>query len=187
MRNLKPAFLGCILITALAAAVARSGVSEQVPAKLTREAIVGAWRLVSIEYSGPNGALVDPFFGPNPQGIIIYDRSGWMSVQIVTANRPTMLKPASRTSGVVSAEDAKLATQALDTYYAYFGSWEFDAGKSIITHHLQGSLLPYETGLEYKREATFDGVHLNLIVRSQQGGESRVRTLVWVRVDGSRN
>ena len=151
-------------------------------AKLTDEAIFGAWRLVSVDYSGPNGSLVDPVFGPNPQGVLIYDRSGWMSVQIVTANRPTMARPASRTSGVVTAEDARLAAQAFNTYYAYFGTWELDAANSVITHHLQASLLTYETGVEYRREATFDGEHLKLIARSQQDGEARQRTLVWMRV-----
>ncbi len=144
--------------------------------------IIGAWRLASIDYSGPNGALADPVFGPNPQGILIYDRSGWMSVQIVAANRPVMAKPAARTSRVVTLDDAKLATAAFDSYYAYFGTWDYDADTSVITHHLSSSLLPYETGLEYKREVRFDGVHLQLTSRSQQGGEERRRTLVWTRV-----
>ena len=183
----RTALLCSILISGLAASVARPETSEQpAAAKLNREAIVGAWRLVGIDYSGPKGSLVDPVFGPNPQGMIIYDSSGWMSVQIVTANRPTIARPASRTSGVLTADEAKLAAQAFDTYYAYFGSWEFDAATSVITHHLKASLLPYETGVEYRREVTFDGAHLKLIVRSQQNSETRQRTLVWTRVSDSK-
>jgi hypothetical protein len=186
MHILKTVFLWCILISGLAASLARSATPEHVAAaKLTKQAIIGAWHLVRIDYSGPNGSLVDPVFGPSPQGIIIYDSSGWMSVQIVTANRPKITRPASRTSGVVSADDAGLAAQAFDTYYAYYGSWEFDADNSVITHHLKASLLPYETGVEYRREVTFDGAHLKLIVRSQQNGEMRVRTLVWSRLSNS--
>jgi hypothetical protein len=150
--------------------------------KLTKQTIVGAWRLVSIDYSGPNGALADPLFGPNPQGIIVYEQSGWMSVQIVTANRPVMTRPAARTSGVVTADGAKLAAEAFDTYYAYFGTWDYNADTSVITHHLKSSLLPYETGLDYRREVTFDGVQLKLIDRSQERGEDRQRTLVWTRI-----
>lgn len=186
MRTWKAAIFSCLLASGLATSIARSESPEHIAtAKLTKEAIIGAWRLVGIDYSGPNGSLSDPVFGPNPQGIIIYDRSGWMSVQIATANRPPMARPATRTSGVVTADDAKLAAEAFNTYYAYFGSWEFDAGNSVITHHLQASLLPYETGVEYRREATFDGVHLRLIVRSQLMGEVRLRTLEWARVSGS--
>jgi hypothetical protein len=181
MRILKTAFFSCVLI--LAASFAQSEAPKQVTeSRLTKEAIIGAWHLVRIDYSGPNGVLVDPVFGPNPQGIIIYDRSGWMSVQIVTANRPAIARPVTRTSGLVTADDAKLAAAAFNTYYAYFGSWEFDPVNSTITHHLKASLLPYETGQEYRREVTFDGEHLKLMVRSQQMGEVRLRTLVWARV-----
>jgi hypothetical protein len=89
MQFAKTAFLACILIGGLAVPSARPDAAEHVAAaKLTDEAIFGAWRLVSVDYSGPNGSLVYPVFGPNPQGVLIYDRSGWMSVQIVTANRP---------------------------------------------------------------------------------------------------
>jgi hypothetical protein len=186
MHILKPAFVWCILIIGFPASFVRSEPLEHVAAaKLTREAIIGAWRLVGIEYSGPNGSLKDPVFGPNPQGIMIYDSSGWMSVQIASANRPTIAGPASRTSGVVTTDDAKLAAQAVETYYAYFGSWEFDAIESVITHHLQASLPPYETVVDYRREVSFDGVHLKLIARSQQNGESRQRTFLWTKVADS--
>jgi Lipocalin-like domain len=183
MRVLLSAISFCVLLGALSAASARSAQPDSIATpKLTQQAIVGTWRLVSIDYSGPNGALADPVFGPNPQGIIIYEESGWMSVQIVTANRPMMTKPATRTSRVMTADDAKRAVEAFDTYYAYFGTWDYNADTSVITHHLKSSLLPYETGLEYRREVMFDGVHLRLIARSQERGEERQRMLVWTKV-----
>jgi hypothetical protein len=183
MRRLTTALLSCGLIVSFWVHRAQSEqTSSPAAQKPTKQAIVGVWRLVSIDYSGPNGALADPVFGPNPQGIIIYEQSGWMSVQIVTANRPVMTRPATRTSGVVTADDARLAAGAFDTYYAYFGTWDYNADMAIITHHLQSSLLPYETGLDYRREATIDGVHLTLIGRSQERGEERRRTIVWARV-----
>jgi Lipocalin-like domain len=183
MRALKAAIVSLVLITGFSAALAQSAPPERAAAaKPTKQVIIGAWRLVGIDYAGPNGSLTDPVFGPNPQGVIIYDQSGWMSVQIVTANRPAMARPATRTSRVVAPEDAKLAAAAFDTYYAYFGTWDYNAETSIITHHLNSSLLPYETGLEYRREVTFDGEYLKLIARSQERGEERVRTLVWTRV-----
>jgi hypothetical protein len=183
MGVLKATIISFILVTGFSAALAQSATPERADAaKLTKQVIIGAWRLVGIDYSGPNGVLADPVFGPNPQGIIIYDQSGWMSVQIVTANRPAIARPATRTSRAVTPDDAKLAAEAFDTYYAYFGTWDYNADASVITHHLNSSLLPYETGLEYRREVTFDGVHLKLIARSQETGEERHRTLVWTRV-----
>jgi hypothetical protein len=185
MRVLKAAILSFVLIPGSSVMAQSAPPERAVAAKLTKQVIIGAWRLVGIYYSGPNGALADPVFGPDPQGIIIYDQSGWMSVQIVTANRPAIGKPATRTSRVVTPDDAKLAAVAFDTYYAYFGTWDYNADTSVITHHLNSSLLPYETGLEYRREVTFDGVHLKLIARSQETGEERHRTLVWTRVSDS--
>ena len=183
MRVFKATIISFVLITSFSATLAQLAPPERAAAaKLTKQVIIGAWRLVGIDYSGPNGALADPVFGPNPQGIIIYDQSGWMSVQIVTANRPAIVRPATRTSRVVTPDDAKLAAAAFDTYYAYFGTWDYNAETSVITHHLNSSLLPYETGLEYRREVTFDGVHLKLIARLQETGEERHRTLAWTKI-----
>lgn len=185
MRHLITVLISCGLAVSIWLEGAHSALPSPPPGeKPTRQEIVGAWHLVSIDYSGPNGALADPVFGPNPQGIIIYEQSGWMSVQIVTANRPVMTRQLTRTSGVLTAEDAMVAAAAFNTYYAYFGTWDYDADTSVITHHLSSSLLPYEIGLEYRREATFDGVRLKLIARSQVGGEERQRTLVWTRDAG---
>jgi hypothetical protein len=185
MRVLKAAIISFVLITGSSVFAQSAPPERAVAAKLTKQVIIGAWRLVGIDYSGPKGALADPVFGPDPQGIIIYDQSGWMSVQIVTANRPAIARPTTRTSRVVTPDDAKLAAMAFDTYYAYFGTWDYNADTSVITHHLNSSLLPYETGLEYRREVTFDGVHLKLVARSQDRGEERHRTLVWTRVSDS--
>ena len=183
MRHSIAALMVCGLVSGFGVHRAQSAAPKrEEAAAMTKQSVIGAWRLVSIDYSGPDGALADPVFGPTPQGIIVYDQTGWMSVQIVTANRPVMRRPATRTSGVVTADDAKLAAAAFDTYYAYFGTWDYNADTSVITHHLNSSLLPYETGLEYRWEVTFDGVHLKLIARSQETGEERHRTLVWTRL-----
>jgi hypothetical protein len=183
MHVLKAAIVFLALIAGLSSALAQYAPPERAAAaKPTKQAIIGAWRLVGIDYSGPIGALADPVFGPNPQGLLIYDQSGWMSLQIVTANRPAIARPASRTSRVLTLDEAKLATEAFDTYYAYFGTWDYNPDTSVITNHLNSSLLPYETGLEYRREAAFDGVRLKLIARSNEAGEERRRTLTWTRV-----
>ena len=54
------------------------------PDAATREKFVGAWRLVSIETIRPNGEVIYPFYGKHPEGMIMYDKSGWISVQIVS-------------------------------------------------------------------------------------------------------
>jgi Lipocalin-like domain len=153
---------------------------------VNRQALIGAWRLVSIDYLGPNGVLVDPVFGANSQGLIIYDPSGWMSVQIFSADRPAMPRPATRTTDPTDAQANSVKAAAFDSYYAYFGTWDYDAGTSTITHHLRSSLLPYETGVDYRRSISINGGRLELTVSSQVNGEARQRTLTWERLAATR-
>jgi Lipocalin-like domain len=152
-------------------------------AAIDAAAFFGSWRLVRIDYSGPSGPLVDPFFGPEPAGIVMYQANGWMSVQIVTGNRPRLPRSAVRTAGDNSAEEASLKAAALDSYYAYFGRWEYSASARTIVHHVTASVLPYETGIDLTREVQLDGKRLNLIVRGQQAGQPRTRVLVWERIE----
>ena len=148
-------------------------------APIDRDGIVGVWQLVRIDFIRDGKPAKDPNFAANPTGEIIYDRSGWMGVQIVTAPRPVLTeKP--RTSGVNSAADAQAKAAAMDSYYAYYGRWTFDAATSVVHHRLNASLLPYETGTEKIRDAKFDGQYLSLIVHAPKR-ENWTRTLVWKR------
>jgi hypothetical protein len=52
--------------------------------------------LVSIETKRPNGEVIYPFYGRHPEGLLIYDRSGYMSVQIVSDPKPTVPLASSR-------------------------------------------------------------------------------------------
>ena len=47
---------------------------------------IGAWRLVAFEEQTPNGEVVYPY-GENAAGLLIYDSSGQMSVQIMKRAR----------------------------------------------------------------------------------------------------
>jgi hypothetical protein len=150
--------------------------------QLPAQALVGAWKLVSIQYAFPQGPAVDDLFDPNPARLIICDRSGWVSVQIVTSNRPRMEQPDSRTNGVVTTEQAQLNTTAFNSYYAYFGRWELDDQTGTVTHRLEASLLPWETGLVLPRQAMLDGDRLTLLAHYTRRGVDYIRTLVWKRL-----
>lgn len=54
MRVLKAATISLVLITGSLAALARSATPEHAASKLTQQVIIGPWRLVGIDYSGPN-------------------------------------------------------------------------------------------------------------------------------------
>jgi Lipocalin-like domain len=170
----------CFAWLILWAPLYQAGAEQPEAPHLTRQQLIGAWRLVRIEYSGPSGPLEDPFYQPGSTGIILYDSSGWMSVHIVAPGRPAWEVPASRTSSPAGARDAELKAAAFDTYYTYFGTWDLDEAASVVTHHVVSALIPAETGLRYTQKVTLEGGHLVFTNRSGKG-EEIVRRKIWER------
>lgn len=60
--------------------------------------VIGAWQLAEIIYDGPAGRVADPFYAPNSAGMLIYDASGAMSVQIAAPSRQALDVPTDRTT-----------------------------------------------------------------------------------------
>jgi hypothetical protein len=188
------AFLSCALwacalsIVALHGAVAEppKGMPNRSPTGsptvLTREDLIGVWRLVRIDYSGPHGSTVDPFYQAGSTGLLIYDRSGWMSVDIVAPHRARFEVPSQRIAMQDGAELAALKVAAFDSYYAYDGTWEFNAATSELAHHVTSSLLAAESGVTYTQKVSWEGGHLIFTNRSGAQGEETVRLKIWERV-----
>ncbi len=176
-------FLLCLLIAfpvvVLAQAPAANPSSEKSAKSITSQ-FVGAWRLVSIETVRANGDVIYPFYGKHPEGMLIYDASGWMSVQIVSDPKPTMPAADSRDNFLKAPAADKV--KAIEGYYAYYGTWTVDASGSTITHHIREALYPGERGKDFVRKFTFEGNRLTLMAQVQEMGEDHVRRLVWERV-----
>ena len=151
-------------------------------AAVSRQRLIGTWRLVSIEVVGAHGPLRDPFYQRHSVGLIVYDASGWMSVQIGAPDRGRTPVPADRSARPGGAA-ARAAAAAFDSYYAYFGTWTLDAAHSTVTHHVNASLIPAETGLDYTQSIAFEGRRLIFTGRDVIDGQDAVRTKVWERVD----
>ncbi|MBS0419602.1 MAG: lipocalin-like domain-containing protein [Proteobacteria bacterium] len=142
--------------------------------RTTQQDLIGAWRLVAIDVQGPNGREPDPFYGNGSRGLLIYDASGWFSVQIEGANRPPLKVPELRPT--VTGSDSKV----LHTYYAYFGTWSFDPATSTVTHHAKGALYPSEDAAIYPQRVVVVGRRMTFS-RAQNG---KTQTKVWERVSG---
>ena len=142
--------------------------------------LVGSWRLISVETIRPNHEIIYPYYGKHPEGLLIYDRSGWMSVQIVSDPKPMVPTKNSRESFLTSAANDKVV--AIDGYYAYFGTWTVDPTGSTVTHHIKESLYPGERGEEGTRRLSIDANRLTLVANAHEMGESHERKLVWERV-----
>jgi hypothetical protein len=142
--------------------------------------LIGTLRLVSVETKWPSGEIIYPYYGQHPQGLLIYDRSGWMSVQIVSDPEPTVPKTTSREAFLTAPSAEKVA--AIDGFYAYYGTWTVDPSGSTVTHHIQQSLYPGERGEEGVRRLMLDGNRLTLFAKAHEMGEDHDRKLVWERV-----
>lgn len=145
-----------------------------------KEQLVGAWKLVSIETVRPNGEVMYPYYGKHPNGLIVYAKSGWMSVQIVS-DPPASVPSGSSREAVMGAPAVDKA-KAFENYYAYFGTWTLDPPKHTVTHHILHSLSPGEVGEDAVRQYVLDGDRLVLTAKAHEMGEDHERKLVWQRV-----
>jgi hypothetical protein len=116
---------------------------------------MGAWRLVSAETLLDGGRRA-PAFGDRASGMLIYDRSGAMSLQIAGE------RPAVGTVETYQALSPQERVVFLDNYYAYFGAFEVDEAAQTVIHRVHASLRPNETGISYRRQFIIEGERLTL-------------------------
>ena len=168
-------FVVCHLSLALAQSPSAASQQQSVSQQL-----VGAWRLVSVETIRPSGEVIYPFYGKHPEGILMYDANGWMSVQIVSDPMPSVPSTSSREEFLRAPAAEKIA--AIDGYYAYFGTWTLDGSGTSVTHHIRHSLYPGERDQEGVRHLKLDGNRLTLTAKAHEMGEDHQRVLVWEKL-----
>ena len=127
-----------------------------------KEAVLGAWKLISFEAVSPDGQR-KPIIGKNPVGLIIYHPLGYMSVQFMRDPRPTFASASPRNA---TPEEIK---SAFFGYYAYFGTYEVNEKEAFVIHHLQASMNPPEVGRDYKRALKISGDRLTLTTPPPNG------------------
>lgn len=96
----------------------------------TAKRFIGTWRLISITSAGQE----DQGRGSHPIGLIYYDGTGHMAVQIM----PDRLRP--KYAGTEPTPDE--AKAAITGYTAYFGTYTIDEEARTVTHHRIGNINP---------------------------------------------
>jgi hypothetical protein len=172
----------CVICACTLAAGAARLAAAGPSGHLTRDRLVGVWRLERIEYSGPHGETVDPFYQAGSTGLLIYDSSGWMSVTIAAPDRRSFDVPGRRLAPDADGNVAALKAAAFDSDYAYDGTWNFNAETSELVHRVVSSLLPAESGMTYTQKVSLEGDRLIFTNRSGAKGEETVRRKIWERV-----
>jgi len=142
-----------------------------------KEQFVGTWKLVSSEFRRSDGEVTYPM-GRNASGMLMYDASGHMSVQIIRPDRPAF---ASGDQLKGTLEEIK---SAFEGCVAYFGTYEVNEKKGTVTHHVEGSSFPNWVGTDQRRFFEFYGNRLTLSTPPAPfGGEHVTALLVWERAE----
>jgi hypothetical protein len=140
--------------------------------------LLGAWRLVSVE--GTSATFHYAY--DHPTGIIIYDRSGWMAVQIDVKGAR---KPFVNGLAFGTAEE-KVA--AFDNYAAYYGTYTVDLKAQTVTHHLEDANQPNSRGVNNVRWFEFQGNDRLLLIPREDGKGGVIERkdatykLLWERI-----
>jgi len=176
-------------ITAVAVAVLVSGgfraaaTAQEQAAPAGDSRLAGSWRLVSRVTTTPDGKVVaDPGLAATPDGVLMYDRSGHVAVQLSRVGRTLeMLGDECR-----AAENVKGTSDTAQTilgYDAYFGTYTVDAKAKVVTHHLVGALFPGDIGKDIKRNFSLSGDTLRIRFNTTTAeGKAVTRTLIWKRM-----
>ena len=157
--------------------------STQVGAQSALEKVVGTWKLVSIEtVLVPENQIVYGWMGKNPTGLIMYDQTGYMSVQLMKDPRPTF---SSKSGQYIDASPEEIKN-AFAGYYAYCGNYEINESEGFIIHHVKTSLWPQEVGVDYKRSFKFSENRITLTtpqMKRQTGDGLFYNRLTFERVE----
>ncbi len=150
----------------------------------TRADLIGAWRLLRIEREGPDGITPDAFYGPGTRGLLVYDASGAISVQIAGEKRSAVEVPHARPVPPGSAAEVAAERAAFHSYYAYTGTWHYDEATDVCTHRVEVALLSVEEGMSYDQEVRREGDQLVFIRRGTQNGAPVIYRKVWQKIGG---
>jgi hypothetical protein len=143
---------------------------------MIRDQFIGVWKLVSYEFRLADGILIRPM-GQGVQGILIYDATGYMALQVIDPERPRFAS-----EDWMSGTDAEIKS-AWEGVMAYYGTFEVLEERGMIVHHVQGSSFPNWNGIDREQLFEFADERLKLLtLPMKMGGEQLVGQLVWQKV-----
>src|ERR671932_507328 len=139
--------------------------------------LVGTWRLTSWENHDGAGQITSPV-GRDPRGYIIYTADGYVSVQIMTAQRQRFAAD----DLLQGSTDEK--ARAAETFIAYAGGYEL--ASDTVIHHVELSLFPNWVGTRQVRHLDLAGDRLTLSAGPMVlAGRKQIARLIWERVGAS--
>ena len=161
-------------LTALAVARTETQVSPRTSAA---SRLIGTWALVSYESSDTESQR---YRGPKPIGLLIYDGTGHMAVQI-SPDRPRRRFTGPQ-AGVFTGPQPTPdeALDAISGYAAYFGTYTVDERAQTVTHQRVGNINPSGLG-DFVRRYEFP-TEDRLVLVPQERTDLRAVRLTWERL-----
>jgi hypothetical protein len=126
------------------------------------ERLIGTWTLSSFTLKHPTGRETHPY-GTDAVGMLIYDGKGHMAGQLMSRRRPAFGSDRPR-----GGNDHEVRA-AFEGYIAYFGTYTVDESIAVVTHHVQGALLPNWVSSQQKRNIEFREGRLVLSAKIDAG------------------
>lgn len=115
--------------------------------------LLGTWAFVASEWRRADGKHANPF-GEAAVGVLTYDTAGYMAAQIMRAGRP----PGPDLPPTIDAAFAS----AVPGFLAYFGTYEIDEAKAVVTHTVVASSFSAWVGTSHHRRFVIVGDQLTL-------------------------
>ncbi|MCL2929921.1 MAG: lipocalin-like domain-containing protein [Trichodesmium sp. MAG_R01] len=133
---------------------------------ISKDNLVGTWKLADFYTIDSKQKIAYPF-GKNPTGYLIYTENGYMSVLIMTTNRPLLGLSVEEMQDLKSPKLGIKLIANLGKYIKatlrYFSagrnclsySGRYEIRDSTVIHHIEVSLVPDWVGLDFERNVEF--------------------------------
>jgi hypothetical protein len=166
-------FLGVLLVATVRAS-SDSNNDSTLRQDSDSTSLIGTWRLLIADDREDEKHDWQHSYGEHPRGYIVYDTTGHIFVQFCSdPPTPPFL------SGDFNPTAAE-AKSAYLNYVAYFGTYSVDSRRHVVTHHVEGSLVPSYTATDQERPFQLHGDRLELT-------DGKTWRRVWVRVPSPGN
>ena len=162
------AVMGFVLTVGIA-----SHVNAQQPTRSVGQQLVGTWLCVSNVTTRPDGTRYEAF-GGNTKGILMLDRTGHFSEQIMGDARRKFASN-NRLEGTPEENKGVVAGTL-----AFYGTYSVDATGHTLTFHVEHSSFPNWDGTDLPRTMALAGDELKWHTPGASGGGTA--DLVWHRV-----
>lgn len=137
----------------------------------------GTWKLLSFELKFTGGTILHPF-GQNAKGLLIYTKGGYMNGKVMSDER---FRFTSEDHLQASPDEIKAA---FNGFIGYYGTYEVDHAKGIVSHHIEGSMFPNWEGQSQERYFKLNGDKLTLSTPPQPfDNEEAIGVLTWEKVE----